>query len=104
MKLGYHLFGKYAFRKCQVKDIQPGGRRPLINKLLFVSSSVLLSSLNYNRVIEDNFQNELLVPLAEKITNDSTLFERLTWSTNARMNHQVAFSAVNNIISEHLNY
>lgn len=104
MKIGYHLFGKYAFRKCQVKDIQPGSRRPLINKLLFVSSSVLLSNLNYERVIGDNFKNELLVPLAEKITNDYTLFERLTWSTNARMNHQIAFSAVSNIISEHLNY
>lgn len=104
MKLGHYIFGKYAFRKAQLKDIQPGGRRPLINKLLFVSSSVLLSSLNYDRVIEDNSPEGLLSPLAEKITNDYTLFERLTWSTNARMNHQIVFNAVNVIIEQHLNY
>lgn len=104
MKLGHYFFGKYAFRKSQLKDIQPGGRRPLINKLLFVSSSVLLSTLNYGRVTEDNLQDGLLFPLAEKITNDYTLFERLTWSTNARMNHQIVFNAVNDIIKHHLNY
>ncbi|WP_313636369.1 DUF262 domain-containing protein [Empedobacter sp.] len=104
MKIAYHLFGKYAFRKTQIKDIQPGGRRPLINKLLFVSSSILLSNLDYESIISNNLNCKLVQPLAQKITDDYTLFERLTWGTNARMNHQIAFSAVENIIKENLNY
>ena len=72
--------------------------------MLFVTCSVLLTSLDYENIITNNPNGQLLQPLAQKITDDYTLFERLTWSTNARMNHHIAFSAVENIIKENLNY
>jgi Protein of unknown function DUF262 len=103
MKNAFYLFGKYSFRKSQLKDIQPDSRRQLINKVLFVSCSVLLSEINHDNVVKKNAREKLVEPLASKITNDKTVFERLTWGTNARSNHQTIFKTIEDIIKENLN-
>ncbi|MDR2117466.1 MAG: DUF262 domain-containing protein, partial [Planctomycetaceae bacterium] len=38
-----YLFGVYAFRKCKIEHLKPGSKKQLINKVLFVSWTVLLS-------------------------------------------------------------
>jgi hypothetical protein len=103
MKNAFYLFGKYSFRKSLLKDIQPDSRRQLINKVLFVSCSVLLSEINHDNVVKKNAREKLVEPLASKISNDKTVFERLTWGTNARSNHQTIFKTIENIIKENLN-
>jgi hypothetical protein len=104
MKNAYFLFGDYSFRKSLVEHLEPGARRQLINKALFVSWSVLLSQYDNNKVEEKNEWQSLALPLAERITNDEELFLRLTYGTNAKYNHQVAFNAAEEIIVEHLKY
>lgn len=102
MRNAYHLFGEYAFRKSLEEHLQPGARRQLINKALFVSWSVLLSQYDSSNVIANNEEYKLAMPLATRITNDEELFQKLTWGTNAKLNHQVAFKAAEEIISENL--
>jgi hypothetical protein len=100
----YHLFGEFAFRKSQLKDLEPGARRQLINKALFVSWSVLLSRFDHTEVYTKNVEYKLALPLATRITNDEEFFQKLTWGTNAKLNHQVAFKAAEEIITENLTY
>jgi hypothetical protein len=104
MKNAFHLFGDYSFRKSQVKHLEPGARRQLINKALFVSWSVLLSQYNSKNISAMNESNCLALPLASRITDDDELFQKLTWGTNAKLNHQVAFKSAEEIIKENLTY
>ncbi len=99
----FHLFGPYCFRKSQVQHLVPGARRQLINKALFVSWSVLLSQYDFLDVCINNPERSLALPLATRITNDEELFQRLTWGTNAKSNHFVAFKAAEEIINTNLN-
>lgn len=98
----YHLFGEYAFRKSQVEHLEEGARRQLINKALFVSWSVLLSQYSNTKIFADNVEYKLARPLAKRITEDTELFQKLTYGTNAKLNHQVAFKAAEDIIYENL--
>lgn len=99
-----YLFGEYSFRKSLIEHIEPGARRQLINKILFVSWSVLLSQYNHQKVEIKNEAYALTLPLATKITMDNELFQRLTYGTNAKLNHQVAFNAAEEIIAENLKF
>lgn len=100
MKNAFHLFGKYCFRKCKVEHIQPKAHRQLINKALFVSWSVLLAQYDAEQLeIETDFES-LAMPLAEKVSNDNTLFQFLTYSTNSKANIQAAFDAAEELINE----
>jgi len=102
MKNAYHLFGNHSFRKSKVEHLEPNARRQLINKALFVSWSVLLSQFQFKTIIEKNKSKSLIFPLAERITYDTDLFQKLTWGTNAKLNHQVAFKAAEEIIINNL--
>jgi uncharacterized protein with ParB-like and HNH nuclease domain len=102
LKNAYHLFGDYSFRKSQIQHLETGARRQLINKALFVSWSVLLSQFDFEKVSQNNEWESLARPLAEKITNEDDLFQKLTWGTNAKLNHQVAFAAAEEIIKDNL--
>jgi len=104
MKNAFHLFGEYSFRKSLTEHLEPGARRQLINKALFVSWSVLLSQFDFQKISTMNSQESLARPLAERITNDKEFFQRLTWGTNAKSNHQIAFRAAEEIIDQNLNY
>ena len=104
MKNAYFLFGDYSFRKTLLKHLQPGARRQLINKVLFVSWSVLLSQINFNTIsMDDTLEKILALPLATALTEDEELFQKVTWGTNAKLNHQVAFKAAEKIFEKYLN-
>ena len=102
MKNAYHVFGEYCFRKSQLQHLEPGARRQLINKALFVSWSVLLSQFDYEFISARFVSQSLALPLASRITNDEDLFQKLTWGTNAKLNHQIAFKAAEEIIKENI--
>ena len=103
MKNAFYLFGEYSFRKSQIIHLNPGARRQLINKALFVSWSVLLNQYDFDNISSTYEQKSLALPLAIRITEDEELFQKLTWGTNAKLNHQVAFKAAKEIIKENLN-
>lgn len=100
MKNAYHLFGRYAFRKCKVDHINAKASRQLINKALFVSWSVLLSE--YENIIAKNAFESLALPLAQKVTNENQLFLFLSYSTNSKANVQAVFKASEQIIIQNL--
>lgn len=103
MKSSFYLFGKHAFRKSRIKDIEPNARRQLINKVLFVSCSVILSDYDFEVIQQNNQFEQLMYPLANKISEDQDLFEKLTWSTNAKANHQIVFNAIKDVVNQSLN-
>ncbi|MBV5281899.1 MAG: DUF262 domain-containing protein [Paludibacter sp.] len=98
----HHLFGNYSFRKCSVEHLQPGARRQLINKALFVSWAVLLSQFNEFDVAISNDKDSFAFPLAQRISEDFDLLMYLTYSTNSKANIQASFNAANEIINNHL--
>lgn len=103
MKNAEYLIGnKYAFRKVVPSNIAPNPYKQLINKALFVSCSVLLSPFNNEDVIAKNEPGLLLLPLAEKISEDVKLFNYLSYGTNGKANLQYVFGEVDNIIKSHL--
>lgn len=99
MQNAHHLFGRYSFRKCKIDHISEGAYRQLINKALFVSWAVLLSSIDTNKLKKQVDFESLALPLAEKVTNDQQLFMYLSYSTNAKANIQAAFKAADELIS-----
>jgi hypothetical protein len=102
MKNAFHLFGQYCFRKIKMEHIEPNARKQMINKAIFVSWSVLLSKYEHKQLQDFNDFESFALPLASKISNDADLFFKLTFSTNARLNHVVAFNAADQIIRENL--
>lgn len=103
MKNARYLFGKrFAFRKTQLKDIQPGAYKQLINKALFVSWSVLLSNFDPVLIEERNNEQALLEPLAREITEDQQFLYYLSSGTNGKANIRYAFMKVSMIIQDYL--
>ena len=103
MKNAYYLFGsRYAFRKIQLKDIEPGAYKQLINKALFVSWSVLLSKYDPVLIEERNSVQALLMPLAKEITEDQQFLYYLSSGTNGKANVRYAFMKASMIIEDFL--
>ncbi len=97
-----YLFGKYSFRKCTIQHLKPGAYRQLINKALFVSWSVLLSHYDHKDIKNNNKENVLAMPMAEKVTNDTSLYNYLSYSTNSKVNIQAAFKSAEEVLVENL--
>lgn len=103
MKNAFYLFGsRYAFRKIQLKDIEPGAYKQLINKALFVSWSVLLSNYDPELIEERNPAQALLTPLAKQITEDQQFLYYLSSGTNGKANVRYAFMKASMIIEDFL--
>ncbi len=98
-----YLFGcRYAFRKIRLKDIEPDARKQLINKALFVATSVLLSYENHSDIIDKNKELALLKPLAQLIENDQQLLDNLSYGTNSRNNIIYVFEKIEKLIDDTL--
>lgn len=98
----YLIGSKFAFRKIRPKDLEPGARKQLINKALFVSCSVLLSYYEPEVIIEENDRFCLLNPLAEEINTDFSLLNSLSYGTNAKSNLSYIFNSIENLISNNI--
>ena len=105
MKNAEYLIGrKYAFRKISPKDISPNAHKQLINKALFVCTSILLADYDNEKIKKLNEQNSLLNPLANKIKEDSVLFYYLSWGTNGKANLTYTFKIFKELFNELLKY
>lgn len=100
LRNAYYLFGAYCFRKVTIDTVN--GRRTPVNKLLMLSFSVLLSKYNYSTVINRCNTNELLVPLANFITDNEEVFRAITWGTNGKWNLTVCFNYFGRFLTQHL--
>ena len=105
MKNAEYLIGsKYAFRKIQLKDIQPNSYKQLINKALFVCCSILLADYNNDRIKEMNNEYALTELIANKIENDKQLLNYLSYGTNGKANLLYTFDALKTLFQENIKY
>ncbi len=90
MQSSYYLFGKYCFRKA----VSSTGKRPPVNKLLMLCTSVLLSQFKFEEIKETYVKEELQKPLIKLLRTDVTLYQCLTWSTNAKDNISIVMDTL----------
>jgi hypothetical protein len=108
MRNAHHLFGKYAFRKCLLKDLKPGANRQLINKSLFTTWSVSFCSLNPQVVAQTMLPGAFAQLLAQELERPKTAgemsyYESVTIGTNDKPSLDFAFTTTENLIKTHLN-
>jgi hypothetical protein len=102
MKNANYLFGKHAFRKCFPDHIYGLQKKPLINKSLFVTVSVLLSHYDNDYVV-DNFEPMYLaLPFASEIECDAKYLDVLTNGTNDVKRLDYSFKVSQKIIEREL--
>ena len=95
----HFLFGKNAFRKISLQNLN-SSRKPLINKSLFTVWSVVLTQLPVD-FFQRNCQEECLVEkLVEVITNDIAYFESLTTGTNQLNKLNYGFKIAEGLIQD----
>ncbi|MEN5432829.1 DUF262 domain-containing protein [Sphingobacterium faecium] len=105
MQNAEYLIGRrYAFRKIMLKDIQPDSYKQLINKALFVCTSVLLAKYDTERVKELNEEQSLRNHIAEKINSDVELLYYLSYGTNGKANLIYTFNALKKLFKENIKY
>lgn len=105
MKNSELLFGnKHAFRKIQPKDLTPNAYKQLINKALFVCTSILLAKFDFEKIKKFNKPLSLQQILAQKIDGDKELFYYLSYGTNGRANLIYTFNVLKEIIESNVKY
>ena len=92
MQSSYYLFGKFCFRKT----VSSAGKRPPINKLLMLCTSVLLSQFKFEEIKVTYVKEELQKTLMKLLRTDDTLYQCLTWSTNAKDNISIVMDTLRN--------
>ena len=98
----YLIGGKYAFRKILPESIASNVRKQILNKALFVVTSVLLSYYPYEKVIINNKEGQLTEIIANKIAEDSQLYNYLSYSTNSKANMLYIFDAFNELFTTNI--
>lgn len=98
----YLIGGKYAFRKILPESIASNARKQILNKALFVVTSVLLSYYPYEKVIINNKEGQLTEIIANKIAEDSQLYNYLSYSTNSKANMLYIFDAFNELFTTNI--
>ncbi len=102
MKNAFHLFGKYSFRKCLKEHFLPDSRRQFINKSLFTTYSVLLSSLDYKKIEAKYEAGYLNNKLAEEIASNAKYFDSITNGTNDLIRLNYSFETAEKVINQNL--
>ena len=98
----YLIGGRYAFRKILPESINPNARKQILNKALFVVTSVLLSRCPYEKVVTYNKERQLTEVIANKIAEDGQLYNYLTYSTNSKANMLYIFDTFNELFATNI--
>lgn len=103
MQNAEYLIGRrYAFRKILPKHLTENASKQLINKALFVGTSLLLSQYPHDVVRRLNPEGFLMGLIAETIANDEKLYGYLSYGTNAKANLTYTFEALKNLFSQNI--
>lgn len=95
----YLIGGRYAFRKI-LPDTT--ARKQILNKALFVVTSLLLSQYPYEKVAIYNKEGQLIEVIADKIFEDSKLYNYLSYSTNSKANMLYIFDTFNDLFTKNI--
>jgi len=104
MKNSHYLFGVYAFRKCKHEHLEPGARRQLINKSLFTTISVLLSTYPHEEIVKKNDSGCLLYPFTNELDNNPEFYSNLTIGTNEQKRMEKTFNIVEDLVISNLGF
>lgn len=96
-----HLFGKYAFRKCNTNHLLPNARKQFVNKSIFTAWSVHLSQFS-KEYIQQFPQGYLALPLAKKIESDPEYYRSITEGTNSIQRMDYSFKVAKEITDQFL--
>lgn len=102
MKNAYHLFGKYSFRKCLREHFLPNARRQFINKSLFTTYSILLSSFDNSKIIVNFESGYLNDKLADEISSNNKYLDSITNGTNDLTRLNYSFETAEKLINQNL--
>jgi len=102
MRNSHYLFGVYAFRKCKREHLEQGARRQLINKSLFTTISVLLSTYPHEEIVKKNDVACLLHPFTDKLDNNPEFYSNLTIGTNEQKRMEKTFDIVKTLVKDNL--
>ena len=98
----YLIGGRYAFRKILLDSMVSTARKQILNKALFVVTSLLLSQYPYEEVIRYNKKEQLTEVIADKIFEDSKLYNYLSYSTNSKANMLYIFDTFNELFTTNI--
>ena len=98
----YLIGGRYAFRKILPESINSNARKQILNKALFVVTSLLLSQYPYQKVIVYNKKELLTEIIADTIVEDDQLYNYLSYSTNSKANMLYVFKIFNELFIKHI--
>lgn len=96
----YHLFGKYAFRKCFTEHIKPNARKQLINKSMFITWNLLLCELDSNKVHQLQTES-LAIEVAKELDKRGDFYFALTSSTTDISNIELTEKISREILNTH---
>ena len=98
----YLIGGRYAFRIIIPVGIVSTARKQILYKALFVVTSLLLSQYPYEEVIRYNKKEQLTEVIADKIFEDSKLYNYLSYSTNSKANMLYIFDTLNELFTTNI--
>ena len=98
----YLIGGRYAFRKILLGSMVSTARKQILNKALFVVTSLLLSQYPYEKVAIYNKEGQLIEVIADKIFEDSKLYNYLSYSTNSKANMLYIFDTFNDLFTKNI--
>lgn len=100
MQNAYYLFGKYAFRKYLPEHFDPDARRQFINKSLFTTWSVVLTTLD-NETLRNNLEEGAFARiLAARLEQDEDYYTSVSYKTNDRVYIDKAFEIAKELVEE----
>ncbi len=100
LKVNYHLFGEFCFRKCLSEHLKPGARKQFINKALFVSWMMEAYTLDYkmlqNKVSFGSFSEKI----AQELDSKGKYYTILTTGTSDKQNMKDAALFAKELLSK----
>lgn len=94
-----YLFGRNAFRKVNTEN---SGYRSVINKVLFISFSVLLADFDIRFIKQKCSKDSWVTLLGQLISKDEYLQSMLSYGTNGWKNIIYTFDEIRKMIKKHL--
>jgi len=101
MRNSAHLFGAFAFRKCEPHDLLPGARRRLMNNSLFTTWSVVLAERDEKEVQAVEARSFAGI-VAHELDRDADYYDSVSSGTNDRRRLLYAFEKARALCAEHI--
>jgi hypothetical protein len=98
LKINYHLFGEFCFRKCLTVHLKKGAKRPFINKALFLSWMMETYFLDYLVLKSKINFGEFSKIIAIELDKKEKYYTILTTGTSDKQNVRDASSLARNLL------